>query len=517
MSDALVHLLFDIADGALSQNVTTALGPVEKGRSPLLTEAQPWDVAWLNTYPTVAFDNGVYKLWYNAVVDCGTDANSSRCLLSTAYRYPASMAHQAPHKRTATLYAESPDGLAWSTPRLGLVPWGSNGSTANNIVLDSGEADNNRGILVDRDELNASRRFKAFGSFAIGHMGTMVSADGLRWYGHASADAMGVHGDTANQITYDHALGRYVAFTRIDCHNASCGEHKLGTRREARSLTLGRRHDSGWSHAEEVAHGGAWQADEFYSMAPWRSPRWRPGLLLAVASFYNGTLPATDGRVRCELVHSTDHGASWARVATAHTEIIPLGARDAFDSHTCYAAPPIAHPSDPAVTLLYYAGGNGPHSGRRADSLGLARATTDALAGKRSMGDGAQLVSRPLDLREISRGDACLRVLVHARALNDHAIGHAQILKVSVVDVSGRVLWRAEARLPPSVRPRWITARRSVSPHSPRLSLLLERETHVRVHLELAEGMTAYALEACGSSSSSAYPAPPSPTSAAVR
>jgi len=48
-------------------------------------------------------------------------------------------------------------------------------------------------------------------------------------------------------------------------------------------------------------------------------------------------------------------GKTWTRLAP-HKEIIPLGAPGEFDSHTCYAAPPILHPTDPKTTLLYYSG-----------------------------------------------------------------------------------------------------------------------------------------------------------------
>jgi hypothetical protein len=48
-------------------------------------------------------------------------------------------------------------------------------------------------------------------------------------------------------------------------------------------------------------------------------------------------------------------GKTWTRLAP-HKEIIPLGAAGKFDSHTCYAAPPMLHPGDPKTTLLYYSG-----------------------------------------------------------------------------------------------------------------------------------------------------------------
>ena len=59
---------------------------------------------------------------------------------------------------------------------------------------------------------------------------------------------------------------------------------------------------------------------------------------------------------------------------------------DAFDSHTIYTAwtgdqMPFLEPGNASVTRFYYSGGNGPHSGQRDDSIGLARATTHAYAG----------------------------------------------------------------------------------------------------------------------------------------
>ena len=82
---------------------------------------------------------------------------------TTAYQFPKPLAHQEPTRRSATLYAESRDGVSWTTPALGLVPWGANDSrtSANNIVFSSGGADPNRGgpevIGPNRTQLNPSQ------------------------------------------------------------------------------------------------------------------------------------------------------------------------------------------------------------------------------------------------------------------------------------------------------------------------------------------------------------------------
>ena len=40
---------------------------------------------------------------------------------------------------------------------------------------------------------------------------------------------------------------------------------------------------------------------------------------------------------------SSDYGGNWTRLAP-HRPFIPLGANGSYDTHTCYAAPPIANP-----------------------------------------------------------------------------------------------------------------------------------------------------------------------------
>ena len=84
------------------------------------------------------------------------------------------------------------DGIQWTRPDAGQVPWPTAQSTRdNNIVIDAGGADPNRGIYLDPHETNASMRYKAFGSFASfngvsirkSRLGIVTSADGIAWAG----------------------------------------------------------------------------------------------------------------------------------------------------------------------------------------------------------------------------------------------------------------------------------------------------------------------------------------------
>ena len=85
-----------------------------------------------------------------------------------------------------------------------------------------------------------------------------------------------------------------------------------------------------------------------------------------------------------------------------------------FDSHTLYTAwsgkqGPLLNPKAENETLFYYAGGNGPHTGQRDDSIGLATATTHAYAGLRTSANTnvATLQTEPLSFSSASTPGAC--------------------------------------------------------------------------------------------------------------
>lgn len=210
-----------------------------------------------------------------------------------------------------TYYAESADGISWVKPNLNLVDFA--GSKANNIVLNT-NTDPNRGVFLDTHEVNASRRFKMFGSFGSqgtqrtgtrrGSVATLVSADGIHWDGLVLADSMAVAADTANNALYDPHLNKYIAFSRNHCTNSACNESGWGERRETWSTsdTWG---TNKWTKATEALHGE--HGYEMYSLVPYRAPDWSPGLYLAVGSFFENT--NKEGYVHCELCRSTDYGA----------------------------------------------------------------------------------------------------------------------------------------------------------------------------------------------------------------
>ena len=87
---------------------------------------------------------------------------------------------------------------------------------------------------------------------------------------------------------------------------------------------------------------------------------------------------------RCDITEeyeSPSDGRDWCFHILARN--VTKNATNPFDSHTVYAAWQQTPIDDAATgkTSFYYAGGNGPHTGQRDDSIGLAYCPTDAYAG----------------------------------------------------------------------------------------------------------------------------------------
>jgi hypothetical protein len=159
-------------------------GPVTKDpHNPLLREDRIWDVRWDNTYITARYDHerNRTRLWWNSQLTCKGDGTTvispkDQCGHPTWHSTKAFDGYwpQQGALKGGLLYAESDiDGLEFAKPDLGIIPgmaWdvakkeNAIVSNTSNILLQA-EADPNRGVIYDAHEANASRRYKAFGSF----------------------------------------------------------------------------------------------------------------------------------------------------------------------------------------------------------------------------------------------------------------------------------------------------------------------------------------------------------------
>ena len=207
-------------------------------------------------------------------------------------------------------------------------------------------------------------------------MGTASSFDGLRWANWTSAAGMEVQGDTSNNALWDEHLRQYLGFSRLDTQENT----KLyGLRKESISLSSDFRSWKGHAVCLRGTVSGTLDG-EAYALVPFRLPSWRAGLYLGLGAFYDASGPPYRGIVTNELLRSTNFGNNWTRL-TPGKAFIPHG--KTLDNHTTYAARVIPDPHDVAGSrlLMYYAGGDGPHSGRRRNYIMLATAEASELVG----------------------------------------------------------------------------------------------------------------------------------------
>jgi len=118
--------------------------------------------------------------------------------------------------RNSTCYAESPDGIHWTKPNLGLVE--VDGSTANNVVLNNGRQF--MPFVDTRPEVPAAERYKANGRdessphSLVGY----VSADGIEWRRLRKEPIVRTeldnNFDSQNVMFWSEAESRYVLYSR---------------------------------------------------------------------------------------------------------------------------------------------------------------------------------------------------------------------------------------------------------------------------------------------------------------
>lgn len=423
------------------QDWTPVVGPVAKSpENPLLVEDRLWDVRWDNTYITARYDKEAnkFRMWYNGFVSCtgysqGADKPSTHnaCAHPTWHKKFGSRGLMPWNSTTgrpwsALMYAESPGtgGTNFSKYSGGIsYPWngttgcpdgslqsghtgGCNAFTSPTNILLMGEAATGTGVMYDTHEVNESQRYKAIGSlWNYEHcgkrptnpvhgtkwppchcLGVNYSPDGVHFDGqledeskYSPGDAPGM--DTVGQddgaldlAIWDDDLKSYWGLVRLD---AAVKNHRRTGRWTSDDFKT-------FTPARQVFEG---PSDDYqvYTVQPFRLPQWPKGQYLATAMFF--AQDEAQGWVKCELLQTLDFGQNWTRIAP-NQQFIPLGAPGQFDSHTVYTAwsgeqLPLLNPTNKAETMFYYAGGDGPHSGDRDDSIGLAWATTHAYAGLR--------------------------------------------------------------------------------------------------------------------------------------
>ena len=153
----------------------------------------------------------------------------------------------------------------------------------------------------------------------------------------------------------------------------------------------------------------------------------------------------TNGRVFCELSFSTNLN-EWYRVNNGQ-QLIPLSSLNSgqFDSHVCFAA---AYPIklDDKV-LLYYMGGDGPHSGTRNSSFGLATMRLDGFAGIKNSVKGSAAMMETYSIQitgkyMIITADVVGYVKVALEGINGFGLNDCDTITKDVTDI--QVEWNGK-------------------------------------------------------------------------
>jgi hypothetical protein len=118
----------------------------------------------------------------------GVSAITGPYVYGTAFREGDKfrMWYEVHNKGTHVGYAESPDGITWTKPELGLINF--NGSKANNLLISAadraatGGQCHNASILRRPNETDPQKRYALYGfDNGSGHARVAFSPDGLRW------------------------------------------------------------------------------------------------------------------------------------------------------------------------------------------------------------------------------------------------------------------------------------------------------------------------------------------------
>lgn len=264
---------------------------------------------------------------------------------------------RAPHT-TLAAYAISRDGAHWEKPSLGQFPY--DGDTNNNL-LNIGHY-NCEGIAVSHktDEPDLGLRWKAFywdhgsGGFEVRDgrpycaegpedgIHVAFSPDGIHWKPYEGNPIIRKYCDTNQNVVYDSALEKYVAFSRFG----------FG-RRLARSESCDFIH---WSEPKLVLEcdAGDGPGTQIYGAGV----DLYEGLYLGMIWIYREGM---DGKIDTQLACSRD-GIRWTRVADRMTWL-ELGDDDSWEGGMVRSVGKIIPYNN--MLYIYYCGVHGPHSGPR--------------------------------------------------------------------------------------------------------------------------------------------------------
>ena len=198
------QLLFDERFFDRKRSISLKVNRPYQDPDPVLIADRPWESGGIGTYNTVMLEDGIFRLWYDALLQPDEPGRFNRQLC----------------------YAESTDGVHWDKPDLGLIQFGN--SRHNNIVSPPSGIQSQQGATIFRDDqAPKSERYKAWTKLnpplrqtrqaRPGGLRALVSPDGFRWKFLEEGYPLtrGSAADSQNIAFWDDELGCYVAYVRM--------------------------------------------------------------------------------------------------------------------------------------------------------------------------------------------------------------------------------------------------------------------------------------------------------------
>lgn len=403
------------------------LHPATKLDRPVVEADKPWEKGRAYLYGTVHFEEetGLFRMWYMA---------------------------------GGLAYAESKDGIRWGKPALSLHE--HNGRPTNLLMTGNSV----KAVLVDHQEPDPNKRYKAINNLGHRNFIGFYSADGLRWHTYEQNPLIPFGSELANVIR-DPASGLYFAYIR-----PYLPRFHPKNEREKRLIALTTSPDFvTWSQPEIIITpdeiDDQWvendeQRTEFYSMAGFPYGTQYLGLLTVfrITEILEEKEPRQskyEGPIDVQLVHSRD-GRQWQRTRE-RTPIIPTGPHD-YDAGCIMdiASKPVIFEDQ---IFYYYTAVNTTHGGTippKRQTIGLARWRLDGFASLDAGPEGGILETKPWTAEEgkltvnadLSDGELRVELLdpVSGRAWPGY--GLAESVPISGDSIRHLVRWQEEAFVP---------------------------------------------------------------------
>lgn len=257
---------------------------------------KPWEGFGILAYNSVMEDDGIFKLWYDAVANDG----SRWCC-----------------------YATSKDGVHWEKPNLGIVSF--NGNRDTNIVFPPQHMVHEPNCVFKdtNPSCRDSERYKMVANLHPpgGKPGTYVagSPDGLHWKLMKDTPAFRPS-DTNNICFYDNGIGHYVGYVRVWDPRRKVGRCVFD------DITNWGKEKVVFSYDEEDQQGldrQLFSGMDFYTSAAVKYPHAENVYLLFPSAYYNyeetaarrmGSVdPKNDGPLDIQFATSRD-GVVWNRL-----------------------------------------------------------------------------------------------------------------------------------------------------------------------------------------------------------